>query len=78
MKNTTAEETVKTLRTLLARMGLPQQIMSDNGPQFTLDVFKCFVQSNAIRHIMGAPYHPATNGLAVHVVQSFKHADLSD
>ena len=55
MKNTTAEETVKTLRTLLARMGLPEQIVSDNGPQFTSDVFKRFAQSNGIRHIMGAP-----------------------
>ena len=81
MKNTTAEETVKTLRTLLARMGLPQQIVSDNGPQFTSDVFKRFVQSNGIRHIMGAPYHPATNGLAERLVPSFKNAvkaDLSD
>ena len=46
----TAEETVKTLRTLLARMGLPQQIVSDNGPPFTSDVFK-FVTSWG-RHII--------------------------
>ncbi|KAK3723354.1 hypothetical protein QZH41_002827 [Actinostola sp. cb2023] len=81
MKNTTAEETVSTLRTLLARMGLSEQIVSDNGPQFTSEVFKRFVQSNGIHHVMGAPYHPSTNGLAERLVQSFKRAvkaDLTD
>ena len=42
MENTTAEETVSTLRSLFARMGLPDQIVSDNGPQFTFDIFKKF------------------------------------
>ena len=35
MENTSAEDTVSTLRSLFARMGLPDQIVSDNGPQFT-------------------------------------------
>lgn len=78
MKDTTAEETVGTLRTLFARMGLPEQIVSDNGPQFTAATFKKFVDENGIRHVMGAPYHPATNGLAERSVQSFKQALKAD
>ena len=35
MENTSAEDTVSTLRSLFARMGLPDQIVSDNGLQFT-------------------------------------------
>ena len=35
MMDTTAEETGSRLRTLLAQMGLPEQLVSDNGPQFT-------------------------------------------
>ena len=31
-----------------------------------------FTSSNGIRHTRSAPYHPATNGLAEHFVQSFK------
>ena len=31
-RNTTTKETVATLRSLLARMGLPDHAVSDNGP----------------------------------------------
>ena len=72
MENTTAEETVSTLPSLFARMGLPDQIVSDNGPQFTSDIFKKLATVNGIKHVTGAPYHPSTNGQAERLVQSFK------
>ncbi|XP_020912823.1 uncharacterized protein K02A2.6-like [Exaiptasia diaphana] len=78
MKNITAEETVKTLRTLFARMGIPEQVVSDNGPQFTSAEFKNFMNVNGIKHVMGATYHPSTNGLAERFVQSFKRAVKAD
>ena len=62
MENTAAEETVNTLRSLFARLGLPDQIVSENRPQFTSGVFKSLVKENGIRHLTGAPYHLATNG----------------
>ena len=48
MENTTAEETISTLRSLFARMGLPDQIVSDNGPQFTSETFRKFATTNGI------------------------------
>jgi len=32
------------------------------------------VKSNGMKHIFSPPYHPATNGLAERMVQTFKHA----
>ena len=32
--DTTAEKTIEILRSLFSRFGLPNQIVSDNGPQF--------------------------------------------
>ena len=61
MRNTTAAETVVTLRSLFARMGLPEQVASDNGPQFVSGEFKHFIEMNGIRHVTGAPHHPSTN-----------------
>lgn len=74
MGSTTAEETVEHMRTLMARMGIPEQVVTDNGPQFTSGVFRAFMKKNGIQHVTGAPYHPATNGLAERLVQSVKRA----
>ena len=40
MANTTALKTISVLRNLFASYGLPEQIVSDNGPQFTSQDFK--------------------------------------
>lgn len=72
MKSTTSEKTISVLRNIFSRNGLPEQIVSDNGPQFTSDEFQLFVKQNGIKHFRSAPYHPATNGLAERFVQTFK------
>ena len=61
MSTTTAEKTVSELRKLFATHGLPEQIVSDNGAQFTSQHFEEFMKLNEIKHICSAPYHPATN-----------------
>ncbi len=74
MKSTTAEKTISILRRLFAQFGLPHQVVSDNGPQFTSDEFKLFMQSNGIKHIRSTPYHPATNGAVERLVRTFKES----
>ena len=72
MPTTTSNKTIQTLKSLFARYGLPEQIVSDNGPQFTSDEFKWFYKSNGICHITSAPYHPSTNGAIERAVQTMK------
>ena len=48
--------------------------MSDNGPQFTSDEFEKFLKGNRVKHILTAPYHPASNGLAERFVRTLKHS----
>ena len=49
---------------IFARWGIPTQLVSDNGPQFTSEMFERFTRANNIKHMTTSPYHPATNGLA--------------
>ena len=72
--NTTAERTIEILRSLFSRLGLPNQIVSDNGPQFISDQYHQFCINNGIRRILISPYHPRSNGEAERFVQTFKSA----
>lgn len=74
MTSTTSEKTIAALRSMFARHGLPEQLVSDNGPQFTSSEFSQFLKDNHIKHILSAPYHPASNGLAERFVQTLKRA----
>ena len=62
------------LREWFSVHGIPEQIVTDNGSQFTSDSFKVFTQRKGIRHVKSAPYHLASNGLAERFVQSFKQS----
>ena len=74
MTVTSAEKTVMEMRRVFAAHGLPCQIVSDNGAQFTLANFSELLKQNGIKHIRSAPYYSATNGEAEYFVQTFKHA----
>nr|XP_006817281.1 PREDICTED: uncharacterized protein K02A2.6-like [Saccoglossus kowalevskii] len=71
---TTATKTIEILRTIFARFGIPETLVSDNGSQFVSDEFTDFMKRNGIKHIISAPYHPSTNGFAERSVNSFKQA----
>lgn len=74
MKSTFSAKTIEELRSIFSRFGLPQQLVSDNGPQLVSKEFKTFTKENGIQHIRSAPYHPATNELAERFVQTMKQA----
>lgn len=76
--NTTSAATIRELRKIFARFGLPEQLVSDNGPQFVSSEFTQFLKNNGVKHIKSAPYHPSTNGIAERFVQSFKRAMLTN
>lgn len=68
----TVGTTIQQLRKLFSQFGLPETIVSDNGPQFTARKFQVFCSSNEIRHTLISPYHPSSNGLAERAVRIVK------
>ena len=71
-KCTSSEATIRELRTIFARWGLPRTLVSDNGPQLVSNEMKEFLESNGIQHIPVPTYSPASNGLAENAVRNFK------
>ena len=69
INSTTAQRTIVELRKLFAAYRLPEQLVSDNGPQFVSDDFTTFMKMNGIKHIRSSPYHPSSNGAAERFVQ---------
>ena len=67
-------ENISKLKDIFEIHGLPQKIVTDNGPSFTSSTFKAFMERNGIKHICSAPYHPSTNGLVERAVQTFKQS----
>ena len=70
--STSSSNVIEELRTLFAKFGIPESIVSDNGTCFVSEEFKAFLQSNGIKHTTSAPYHPSSNGLAERAVQIVK------
>ena len=67
-----AARTIEELRRIFTIHGLPQQLVSDNGPQFVSDQFAQFLKQNGIKHFRSSPYHPSTNGLSERFIQTLK------
>ena len=72
MNSTTAEATISKLKQTFAAQGLPERIISDNGPQFTARQFDEFCKFRGIVHSTIAPYHPRSNGEVERLVETFE------
>ena len=72
MRSDPPTATVTALRDIFSRHGLPEIIVSDNGPQFKATELQQFCSSGGILHRTSAPYNPSTNGQAERVVQILK------
>ena len=48
---------------IYSRVGIPREILTDNGSQFISDVMKEVSRLLSIKHLTSSPYHPICNGL---------------
>ena len=72
--STSTRATLDLLEEDFAHFGFPHTLVTDNTPTFTSEEFQHWCKERGITHLTGAPYHPATNGAAESLAQTFKQA----
>ena len=63
---------VKCLRRLFSTFGVPQELSSDGGPEFTASLTKDFLHRWGVKHRQSSAYNPSSNGRAEVAVKCAK------
>ena len=64
LSSETTEAVTKALNNIFRKFGLPERIISDNGPCFKSETFRSFCDQLDIGHVTSSPYHHQSDGRA--------------
>ncbi|XP_055611719.1 uncharacterized protein K02A2.6-like isoform X1 [Uranotaenia lowii] len=67
-----ATKVLKKFSEFFSRFGLPDVIVSDNGPPYNSQQFVLFMEKHGIKVYKSPPYHPQSNGQAERLVRVAK------
>ena len=62
--NTNSTTVIGKLKGIFSRFGIPEKVLSDNGPQYTSHEFDTFAKQWDFDHVTSSPRYPLSNGLA--------------
>ena len=73
LRETTSAAIIKFMRVQFSRYGIPDVLVTDNGPQFASREFAEFAKQWEFLHVTSSPYHPKSNGKAESAVKVVKN-----
>ncbi|KAK7882125.1 hypothetical protein WMY93_028299 [Mugilogobius chulae] len=73
LNKTRSNDVITHLKSFFARHGIPEVLMSDNGPQFSGQTFADFSAAYGFKHVTSSPRFPQSNGEAERAVQTVKN-----
>ena len=73
LSNMTAKMVAEHMKAIFSELGIPNTLVSDNGPCYTGDQFKKTMSHLGIMHITTSPHHHQSNGLAEGYVRIIKN-----
>ena len=73
LQKTTSNAIIQRLKQHFARYGIPDVLLSDNGPQYSSAEFSEFAKQWNFTHKTSSPNYAQSNGLAENAVKSAKH-----
>ena len=72
LEHTKSSDVIHKVKAHFARHGIPDTVVSDNGPQFSSEEFKSFSKKWGFTHVTSSPRYPQSNGLAENAVKTVK------
>ena len=72
LRSTTSRSVISALKGIFGRHGVPETLMSDNGPQYVSVEFTEFARAYGFCHTTSSPHYPHANGLAERTVKTIK------
>ncbi|CAG2239417.1 unnamed protein product [Mytilus edulis] len=73
LHGTTSTTVINKLKGTFSRLGIPETVVSDNGPQYSSQEFSEFANKWDFKHVTSSPHYPQSNGLAEKTVQTVKN-----
>ena len=70
---TISEDIIRHTSSIFARHRIPEVVVSDNGPQFSSELYAKFAQQYGFEHITSSPHYPRSNGEAERAVKTVKN-----
>ena len=62
LQENTSSVVIEFLKEQFSRYGIPDTLITDNGPQFTSDEFRHFLRDWEFLHVSSSPHHHKSNG----------------
>ena len=72
LQSLTADTVIKAAKSVFSSHGIPEELRTDNSPQFDADSFKEFASTYQFKHTTSSPYYPQGNAFAKRTVKTVK------
>ena len=72
LNNTSSASIVNNQKSMFARNGIPEIVVTDNGPQYSSQTFCAFTDAHGFTHRTSSPRYPQSNRVSERAVKTIK------